>query len=211
MSTDELAAQIAKFLEKHEQISTLSDAEAWCSEADEVLQSLDAGCKQLDEFLALQSDQVAGLRQQATSSRLGWIFRSKEEKAVLASIEAVKAEKETFFRLMRTLHDLRTVTPATAQERVRLLKELRADRKRLQLQKREIGASIAEVRLAARAKSANAPYSPMSLLMGSVADRRKQVRFTKEVQLRPLEQQRAEIEARILEVQRKIIRLEAIH
>lgn len=212
MSETPLPVLVRQFLEQHQLITTLADAQAWCIGAQEVVTFLETGRKVLDNLIEDQVVQLSNLRSKAKQENaLGWLFRSKEEKGKAKQMASVTANRDDLLFAIDSIQQKLRLTPNSAEQRGQFLNGLRITLKELQLEKRSVSAAIRDIRADARRKSANAPYSIVTPLVGSVAERRKQVRLVKEVQIGPLEKKRADLEAQIIHNQKQVLWLEALH
>jgi hypothetical protein len=97
-------------------------------------------------------------------------------------------------------------TPNSVEEQKALLRELRQRKKELQLEKRQVAASMKAIREGARQRSAQAGrgffgmYNPKQ-----AASERRSIRYRKEAALRPHEDAKAAIERQIIQIDRDIL------
>lgn len=95
------------------------------------------------------------------------------------------------------------LTPASKTERKEILAELRREKNELQLNKRELNASMKEIRIEARQMSTVTHYT-LTGLMGMTALQRQQIRYQRELDLAPLENKKYWLNAQINQLEKKI-------
>jgi hypothetical protein len=122
---------------------------------------------------------------------------------VVASLLA-QQNSSNYEELADQLQQYIDLTPESKSERKELLAELRAEKKQLQLEKRELNASMRAIRTDARQRSSGTPYS-LTGLMGMTALQRQRIRFQKEQDLAPLEDQKAWFDSQIDQLDRRIL------
>ncbi len=122
---------------------------------------------------------------------------------VVASLLA-QQNSSNYEELADQLQQYIDLTPESKSERKELLAELRAEKKQLQLEKRELNASMRAIRTDARQRSSGTPYS-LTGLMGMTALQRQRIRFQKEQDLAPLEDHKAWFDSQIDQLDRRIL------
>ena len=196
---------------RHGALSTISGAAEWCTSAEKAIAALETTASEANVQSASLTTQAENQRQAAKAkSFLGRFFKSPDEKSTQNGISEHKATAKSCFSLAEHLQELIDSTPATNEQQVALLKELKLSKKELQLKKKEIAAEMKGIRTDARQKSTNAASSFTTLLVGQkyTAAERRNIRQSKENALAPYEDAKSAIERRILSVEKEILRID---
>lgn len=170
----------------------------------EVVEKLDAECEQ--QFNAL----VQIKSEHSRKSFLGKMFASgKQERHLAQIIERCRNHKVTLEEMVTRMLEAIDFTPNSAEDQTALLKELRLRKKELQVQKREVSASMKAIRTDARQQSAQAGTMLGITYSTKVASsQRRSIRYTKESALRPHEDIKAAIERQLIQVDRDMLWVE---
>lgn len=134
----------------------------------------------------------------------------KTEKALEQLAEHLSQYKTSLEGMASQLQEAIDFTPNSPGEQAALLKELKARKKELQIEKREVAAEMKAIRTGATKQSAEA-----GMLFGGViydrkiaANQRRGIRYEKEATLRPHENAKTAIERQMLQVDRDILWVE---
>lgn len=199
-----LAGQADRTLAAVNGLSSFSEVAAWDQQAEKLIvdisESLDvAACdlKLLDRGLVTAEQERRG------GSLLMRFFRSKEERRIAATMEALVLWITRLKSLARNLSEKIDFTPNNPEEQKQLVRDLKLRKKDLAIEKREIAATMREIKAGARAEAASA----VGFLGGSqrTKEERRQIYLQAEAEQRPHESEKARIEREILQLDRLIL------
>jgi vacuolar-type H+-ATPase subunit I/STV1 len=197
-----------EFMAQFRMLSTFAAVESWDRQAQTEVERILGVIRGLDMEMAQQAQTVEQLRQsKSEKSLMGRLLSSgKEEKELTQRIEKYREYKTTLGKMASQLQESIDFTPNSPEEQKVLLKELRQRKKELQVEKREIAATMKAVRTDARQQSAQA-----GRVFGVFHDsklaaiERRSIRYSKESALRPHEDAKATIERQLVQVDRDIL------
>lgn len=148
---------------------------------------------------------------QALADEIGWLRTFQEvvswdtrAKDFIDKLLSAEEADDKYQNLAEQLQQYVDLSSESEKERRVILKELRHEKKELQLMKKELNASMRQVRTEHRVKSTQVPYS-VSGFFGMTALQRQSMRWEREKSLYPMENQKEWIEAKTLELERKIL------
>ena len=168
-------------------LSTFADVEQWDKEAELEIISINNQILQLERQLNKYQDILC--------------FRSREcfnAKYILTLEERANKLQEAI-----------DFTPKSPSEQKLILKELRAHKKELKLQKREVTANVKAIRRDARIQSVHAGRRFFSYDSKWAAIERRGIRKEKEAKLRPHEDAITTIESKLLQIDKDIFWVES--
>ena len=189
-------------------LSTFAAIESWDRQAQTEVERILSVIRGLEIEIAQQAQTIEQLRQsKSEKSLVGRLLSSrKEEKEITQHIEKYHEYKTTLGKIASQLQESIDFTPNSPEEQKVLLKELRQRKKELQVEKREIVATMKAVRTDARQQSAQAGRV-FGVFYDSkmAASERRSIRYSKESALRPHEDAKAAIERQLVQVKRDIL------
>jgi len=195
------------------QVSSLAEAEEWATSAKAHMHRLSAIVADCDQRLASLPAQHVSAKIEAMQRRW-WqrLFSSALQKDLKLQETEHTTRKQRAIATSGVLQGLIDDTPTNEAERVALLKDLKATKKSLQLDKRELGAQLRDIRADARRKSTNAATGFLALATDRkfTAMDRRNIRAAKERAVAGPEQLKNLIDRQILDVERQIARIEAL-
>lgn len=190
-------------------LGTFSAVATWDSQAQLEIEKLVRAVHDIDAETARLQRTLADLeRAKAERSFFEKLFSgNKQEKETNQLIEEYGKLKTAFEGMASLLQESIDFTPNSPEEQTSLIKELRQRKKELQIEKREVAATMKAVRDSARQRSAQAGQALGGLLYSSksAAIERRGIRYDKERILRPHEDAKAAIERQIVQVDRDIL------
>lgn len=191
-------------------IQSYADVEAWDKEAEEEV----SRCRDVESKIDLASAELAQEHQKLRDSELrsaeeslrslgffGRLTKGKPAKTRIAEVkerlDQLSDRREQYTLIASNLRTLAekleaavTFTPDSPDDYKALVKQVRQEKKDLQLEKREVNAEMREIRTDARQKAAQT-------YRGQRAERRI-IRLRKEMELRPHESRKAALDRQIL-------------
>ena len=199
-------------LARHGALASIEGAALWCAEADATVAYLAAEASAARSRIVDLASQAQMQRREAkTKSFFGRFFKSADEKITQAEDGQLKNVIAQCHSLTEHLQERVDATPISREQQVQLLKELKTAKKEIQLRKKEHNAEMKSIRTVARQKSVNAA-SPLTTLFGGqkyTAIQRRNIRYSKESALAPLEDAQATLERQTLALENAILRLES--
>jgi hypothetical protein len=194
-------------------LSTFDQVKEWDANASTQIDILGQSIRALDsEAIKVKSEFDQALLEHNNKSFISKVFSKNPKQkfdTTISEIENQKAKLELFIEEIQNKIDF---TPNTESEKKTLLTELRLHKKELSTQKREIQAEMREIRVNARQESANVSNNLLGIVGGSkvTAAQRRSIRYQKEADLAPHEDQKAAIERQLIEVDRLVLWVERI-
>lgn len=201
----DLVERMREVVARFDTLSTFQDVERW--DADAV-----ALCGQIAEEHARVDSFV-----EATGAAIE-LYRAEDDDPAPVKSARLRVTREHYDRACREADALREfydqvmervdMTPNTKKEQSAVLRELRADKKELQLRKREVKSAATEIRREARVASANAGRPPSWMFgtysPGVAAIERRAIRKQREAELMPHENAAAALDRQIMAIDRRI-------
>ena len=197
----------------HQRIDSLSDGKRWTEIAKTYMERLRGVVEQCDTGLAAIPLAVKAAAA-AAKLRPFWkrLFGSAEQRSVAERARDLRASRDRAMAARDAVQSLINDTPTSEAERAAMLRELRASKKTLQLDKREINSQLQNIRGDARRQSAGAATSFLGMTTGRkyVAAERRLIRSAKEHAIASPEEAKRALDRRLLELDRQIVRIETL-
>ncbi|MDO8972164.1 MAG: hypothetical protein Q7U74_15830 [Saprospiraceae bacterium] len=197
-----------KLMSDFKALATFSAIASWDSQAQIEIERTLRVIQDLDVETSRQTQVLDNIKQsKSEKSFVGRLFGgNKEEKEALQLVEKYNQYKATLGNMATQLQESIDFTPNTPEEQKILLKELRQRKKELQVEKREIAATMKAVRTDARQQSAQAGRVLGVFYDSKIATyERRSVRYSKESTLRPHEDAKAAIDRQLVQSDRDIL------
>lgn len=195
-------------ISQHQDLSSLTAAMKWRSEADFTMTLLEASQFSTQERLQEIAKNASTLRLAAKEQSFWGIFlKSASEKAANIERTGLLSLMQHCRHVAIQLQEIADETPATDEEYAQLVKDLKATKKRLQIQKKEVSLTMKDIRTTARQKSDNA--ASIFTDKKTTSDKRLHIRHTKEQALTPHEGTKSGLDRKILAIEKKILLMES--
>lgn len=190
---------------------TFADVTAWDQRASAEVEKIDGAIREAVESIADVSRKLELAKKEHAEKNFiaRWFSSRSVEKSLYASIQNYTVYKAGLEGFALQLQEAIDFTPNSAEDKTSLLKELKARKKELQLEKREAAAAMKAIRTDARKQSSTAGNIE-SRIFGTVynsqsaAYERRSIRYQKESALRPHEDAKTSIERQLIQVDRDI-------
>lgn len=184
-------------------LRTFGDVADWDRQATELLGSLEAAAEQLDAGIATAREELNGYVESTTdaphikTARVG-----KSERALSVAEKLLRGAAELHELLLERID----MTPDNPKEQRSLLKSLKAERKELQIRKKETRAAMTAVRREARIAHVDAAPSAWAGRYSRklAAQERRSIRREKESALAPHEDEMAALDRQLVTLERRI-------
>lgn len=210
---DVLLSDMRRVAARAGDVASLDDGAAWHVQADDVLRRWDAweqGCSA--ELQRLKDAQQQADSQAATRPWWQRLFKTKDQKSANKAKNAYVAKNADVYNFAGSLKKLRDSVPKDEQSKKLLIAKLKADKKALTIQKKDLALNLRGVRSTARRESVEAGSNLSALMFDSktIAAKRKSIASNREEAVKPLEEQKHAIESEIVNIDRRIIYLESL-
>lgn len=170
-------------MEKYKQLSTFDEVAEWDKEAESAIAKIVVAIERLDTLVLKYRDNVKTSTQEKFKNQYQEILENMAEK----------------------LQEAIDFTPKNSEEKKTLLKELTLAKKELQLQKREVAATMKNVNQESRSKSVRAGSYLWMYNSKIAAKERRKIRYQRDAELKPNEATKAAIERQILQIDKDIM------
>ncbi len=198
-----------KLMSELKALITFGAVALWDKRANEELDGMRAVIERLQADIDEQQRALDQAREEHNrKSALARMFSSpKDEQKLLQTIQEDQASLSQLEGLADELQEAIDFTPNSKDEQEVLLKELNFQKRELAAEKKEISLKMREVRAEARQQSAKAGMRLGGLMYSSklAASQRRSIRYKKEAELRPHEDEMAAIERQILQLDKDIL------
>src|SRR3972149_8029517 len=205
--------EIDRCLSSMDRLQIFRDIQEWDREAANLLNNL---IKEIDELeVQIRSSQstLEDLeREHQSKSAFQRVFgKGNDYKIASEKFRQQQIAKQKLEELAEKLQEMIDFTPNNPDDHKSLLKELRLQKKELQVEKRELASNVTAIRVKARQQTADKAYiygfrewNRMTSL------ERRKIRTQKEMELAPYENKKAIIEKQIIRIDSMIAWLEKI-
>ncbi|MEG4488526.1 hypothetical protein [Microcoleus sp. D2_18a_B4] len=170
-------------MEKYKKLSTFDEVAEWDKEAESAIAKIVVSIERLDTLILKYSSNVNTFTQEKFKNKYKEILENMAEK----------------------LQEAIDFTPKNSEEKKTLLKELTLAKKELQLQKREVAATMKNVNQESRSKSVRAGSYLWMYNSKIAAKERRKIRYQRDAELKPNEATKAAIERQILQIDKDIM------
>jgi len=179
-------------------LSTFEDVCEWGEQAAVKVEHLKGIVRELDEEIARNTQSLEKLTYERSKKMLGGLLgSSKEEKELSQQIEDRKTTRSGLGKALNQLQEVLDFTPKSLEEKQSLLTELRARKRKLQEEKREITQVVRGPRL-------NRPPEPEADTVFDAARERRKTRYKREAELKPGETTVAALTRQVEQAERDI-------
>jgi len=196
---------------EYEGLLTFANVESWDQRANievkKLVDLIEESNKRKDGALQ-KLEQVN--KERAEKNIVNRLFSGKSQENYLTQlIQQHDNYRTSLEHLASQLQEAIDYTPNSLTEQKSLVKELKLQRKEIQVKKREIAATLKAIRTGARTKSANAGISKSIFSVYTydpklAAAQRRGIRFQREAALHPHEDEKAAIERQLMQIDRDI-------
>ena len=195
-------------LAEYKRLSTFSEVESWDRRASAEVDRIVAAIRKVDEDITRLSEQLHQVeKDHSEKSFINRLFSSRKlEKDLNQQLENWSKQKAVLDALASQLQEAIDFTPNSRDEQKSLLKELKQRKKELQVEKREVAATMKAIRTEARQQSSEAGRV-LGIMYDSkvAAAQRRGIRYSKEAALSPHEDAKAALERQLTQVDRDIL------
>lgn len=193
---------------EYKNLRTFADVASWDERAKAELEEAVKGVRIIDEKTFDASRQLEQLKKEREEKNIfARAFSSRGDEQKLTEWIATYGQlKEALQKIATILQEAIDFTPNSPEEQQALLKELRARKKELQVEKRAVAQKMKAIRTEARQKSSDAGFV-FGLYYNSktASSERRGIRYQKEAALQPHETEKDAIERQLIQADRDIL------